>query len=812
MRAEEFENPKEKFVDMFQKFLPLAMKIIGLDSLPKMVFEKEIDSPEQPTFGQYVNNEHILHVGLVNRHPNDILRTVAHELVHYKQDINNELNNDSGITGSPEENEANQLAGIVMRNFNKRYPEFLKGKPVVSESVAEARGLAPVNPYIELMQSLGWFMSMNTAKIQQDAVDSAAQQELKIMQQQFNKPIINGKSFADILSDNTMLKHPKVAPALLKFAYDILGYIEPRIKRYIRPDLQAKWMASLSKLKDQYRAAIQFTSGQQGVAEGSLSEKINPKTLTRGFVQEKDMGWYTLQAVGDVASRMANEPPTMEIYAMLKPEAGKRRGTQIGQLSLKIAHGIYLRDNPGVEALVASGVDVDTAYQRKGVASAMYAFAKELGNDVIASVDQSDDAKAMWTGMQAKGVAEGLEDQFKFELDLDQDRLYVYDQQGGPAGRIEFYNPDPSDTKTIDIALIVVRPQYQRQGLASAMYRYLEKQGYKILRPTELTPDGEKFFGKIKPQGVAENFANGIDQLTDLVWQAVSEQPMDEAYLTEIDPGMLTNLYAVFPTLSRIIINNALQKASKEAKETSIMVNVMKKHASGEPVTSEENTSMLSQIKDLLAYGGAAVMGVLAGPGIAIAATYKKELLELLKTKGPGVLLSIIRDKGKLDVVKLLIAKLLGKNALPFYPAIKKDNQQVGENFADGKNPQDKGDSARHGIRKGISLAQLKKVRSSDSASPRKKQLAHWQINMRQGKQSNEGIGDKHTDIAPNKEFVSNKFYVKFVNDAMLIYDSGELVYKKNGNYSSPTRGDVSIAKRITTYLWQKKHDPVYKK
>jgi hypothetical protein len=60
--------------------------------------------------------------------------------------------------------------------------------------------------------------------------------------------------------------------------------------------------------------------------------------------------------------------------------------------------------------------------------------------------------------------------------------------------------------------------------------------------------------------------------------------------------------------------------------------------------------------------------------------------------------------------------------------------KDVDENFADGKNPQDKGDSARHGIRKGMDIADLKKIRSSDSASPRKKQLAHWQINMRQGK------------------------------------------------------------------------------
>jgi hypothetical protein len=58
---------------------------------------------------------------------------------------------------------------------------------------------------------------------------------------------------------------------------------------------------------------------------------------------------------------------------------------------------------------------------------------------------------------------------------------------------------------------------------------------------------------------------------------------------------------------------------------------------------------------------------------------------------------------------------------------------KVSENFQDGRNPQDKGDMARHGL-KGKSITQLKKVRSSDSATPREKQLAHWRINMTQGK------------------------------------------------------------------------------
>jgi hypothetical protein len=58
----------------------------------------------------------------------------------------------------------------------------------------------------------------------------------------------------------------------------------------------------------------------------------------------------------------------------------------------------------------------------------------------------------------------------------------------------------------------------------------------------------------------------------------------------------------------------------------------------------------------------------------------------------------------------------------------------VEENFADGKGPGRKGDSKRAGIPKKATIAQLKKIRGSKTASKRKKQLAHWQINMRKGR------------------------------------------------------------------------------
>jgi hypothetical protein len=56
------------------------------------------------------------------------------------------------------------------------------------------------------------------------------------------------------------------------------------------------------------------------------------------------------------------------------------------------------------------------------------------------------------------------------------------------------------------------------------------------------------------------------------------------------------------------------------------------------------------------------------------------------------------------------------------------------ENFMDKKGPGRPGDSKRHGIKKGTSLSKLDKIVKSKTASPRKKQLAHWQANMRRGK------------------------------------------------------------------------------
>ena len=128
--AEQADNNNLMF-ELFAKFLPLAMRDLGLTMLPKIVPELRIESTDgQASFGRFVDGEMIIQLAMANRHPVDILRTLAHELVHYKQKTLGKIKHDSGETGSPEENQANTIAGIIMRHFNKEYPDAVNMQPI----------------------------------------------------------------------------------------------------------------------------------------------------------------------------------------------------------------------------------------------------------------------------------------------------------------------------------------------------------------------------------------------------------------------------------------------------------------------------------------------------------------------------------------------------------------------------------------------------------------------------------------------------------------------------------------------------------
>jgi hypothetical protein len=62
--------------------------------------------------------------------------------------------------------------------------------------------------------------------------------------------------------------------------------------------------------------------------------------------------------------------------------------------------------------------------------------------------------------------------------------------------------------------------------------------------------------------------------------------------------------------------------------------------------------------------------------------------------------------------------------------------EPVDENFKDGRNPQDKGDSKRYNVPTKSSVSNLRKV--AKHSSGRKAQLAHWMANMKAGRAKND--------------------------------------------------------------------------
>ena len=109
--------------DFIKSFLPFVQKQLDIKHLPTIKVMDRIPGTGGTTFGCFKQEENTIYLVTKGRHPKDAMRTLAHELVHYKQDVEDRLNNESGATGSPEENEANAQAGIIMRNFNQANPE-----------------------------------------------------------------------------------------------------------------------------------------------------------------------------------------------------------------------------------------------------------------------------------------------------------------------------------------------------------------------------------------------------------------------------------------------------------------------------------------------------------------------------------------------------------------------------------------------------------------------------------------------------------------------------------------------------------------
>ena len=150
MRFNELTLQPEKddgSLPIIKAFVDFACDRIGLERPPKikLIRDPKLASSRR-SFGGYMPGAGI-EITIGNRHIMDVLRTLAHEMVHHKQDVDGRLHDESGKDGSEHENEANAKAAVVMRLWGKMNPELFQRAALLAEgqikqyshSVDEAR-------------------------------------------------------------------------------------------------------------------------------------------------------------------------------------------------------------------------------------------------------------------------------------------------------------------------------------------------------------------------------------------------------------------------------------------------------------------------------------------------------------------------------------------------------------------------------------------------------------------------------------------------------------------------------------------------
>ena len=121
-----YETPYGRVLNegVIDDFVDFTKSELGLDS--DFTVELENDGDKLETLASYDIENNKVKVLSKNRALPDIIRSIAHELVHHKQNQEGELSGDKeeGADGSPWEDKANADAGWLVRKFGKTYPEI----------------------------------------------------------------------------------------------------------------------------------------------------------------------------------------------------------------------------------------------------------------------------------------------------------------------------------------------------------------------------------------------------------------------------------------------------------------------------------------------------------------------------------------------------------------------------------------------------------------------------------------------------------------------------------------------------------------
>lgn len=118
------DTPKMSNKELMLKFIDFVTEFLDLQTPLQINLTK--DRGDIVTTAYYDIINHRTCVYIKDRAIMDVMRSLAHEMVHHHQNERGDLVGDAseGADGSEIENEANAKAGEIMRIFGKQNPEI----------------------------------------------------------------------------------------------------------------------------------------------------------------------------------------------------------------------------------------------------------------------------------------------------------------------------------------------------------------------------------------------------------------------------------------------------------------------------------------------------------------------------------------------------------------------------------------------------------------------------------------------------------------------------------------------------------------
>jgi GNAT superfamily N-acetyltransferase len=517
--------------NLVHEFIQHTAMELGIDPLPEIVLHTDPEwSTNNHSFGRYDPDSHTLNVSMPNRHILDVLRTVAHELVHCSQNQQHGgLPADAGETGSRWENDANARAGIIMRDWANEHPEHFD-LPALAEN---ASGYIPKNkreaaqPQYAMALSVDIKPGQTGKEANKLALNTGRNGEPGLLMKTVNlreyrmpQPSHGPGKYRDLNEPLGPETPPEMPDGTIKVdvsdMYDWyklgqkisdLGSIKPgelgqgppsTVFAFGSEDLENQYSHALTRLGLK-------THDLDEPGEEDLDESIDADQVLHYVKKTHAPEEFNIEySITDHPEWQLVEMPLSQLH--LDPDGEVQDPYNrtnwvdydtVNDLIPKIAQ--VLKSKPIVvdsDGWIIDGNHRAMAAAEAGLTSVPALVPVEVKEDVTESREEFE-------GMTIEMIKNG------HVLVINA----LDDWGNNILGHVAFNIGDNNELDPQDLS---VDERYQGQGIARAMYDYVKSKGYKIHRSWDQTDAGAGFWNKhrgenvrVWEQGMAENFADG---------------------------------------------------------------------------------------------------------------------------------------------------------------------------------------------------------------------------------------------------------------------------------------------------------------